>query len=212
MSRFILDFVLLGNAIALSILSGHLHRELWRHWYVAPGSSTEVPHLESAPEEVGDWKLVERRVPNAESAAVECCYANVETSQRIVVRLSAARFGKVWEHDLERTAIRHGYWRAVDFRRTIVTNSDGIDSFWKADLENSDSWGLALYAWSDGGRWTASPLPGITFAKRSLIYKLEIVVDNARSLAPFELERDFLKDFLPAIRECLPEAPTLRLP
>jgi hypothetical protein len=216
--RLLCDLLLVCVLLGITLISGLVRRDLAERWCDGSLDSAVLSPLEALPVQVGYWEargMAPAPAPSEHfsgSYAVHRQYMHRETGHRIDVRLFVGENGGIWDHDLQHLAQHFGCDPSFELQSAAVTTRGFRETFWKIDLRGANDRLGVLYAWSDGGAWTAARIPGITFARRAYLYRLEMVVPDVSPPPDPGLQHRFFIDLLAAVRECLVEAPLQRLP
>jgi hypothetical protein len=201
-------WTVLTVGVGLVLFAGVLYGNYSQRWgppadLVAAGS-----HLESFPDQLGNWVLTED-LPMSDGtlAMLECAghvnrrYLNQESGETISVAIIVGPPGPTAVHTPEICFSSRAYTLS-DSRRTVVIGAvPAVEhSLWCVEFKTQNILADELrvyYAWSRGERWEASASPRVEFAAAPLLYKIQL----AATISPNtkEVDSDPCRHFLEAL-------------
>lgn len=202
---------------AITAASGALAGGVSNRWAVPADLVAAGEKLEHTPNKFGDWELRAAKPfdpPVVEMlqcvGSTERTYQNIRTGAMVQVALFVGPPGPTSVHtpDVCFTGANFAMLRGAT-QTTVRPRRGSGGTFWDAAFQSQGLEGetlRVLYAWNDGGRWSAAKRPRIDFAGSPLLYKLMVVsrVEPDQITAEEgEICREFLAQFLPALDSAL---------
>jgi len=140
-------------------------------------------------------------------------YQNQATGDLVSVTLLLGPPGPISVHTPEICFPSKNYQVLGKREQVAISGADGEDDqFWALSYKANNLRGDTLrvyYAWSTGGRWSASGDPRFKFAGQPYLYKIQLSspLPPGADLESDDPCRKFLQDFLPAARKYMLEPP-----
>jgi hypothetical protein len=142
-------------------------------------------------------------------------YTNSSTGEVVNLALILGPPGPIAVHTPEVCFSSRAYQPLHERERFSVSDVDGSeDTFWTVAYRTRNLRGdlmRACWAWSAGSRWSAADDARFAFAAKPYLYKIQLAgfPPPGANLEVSDPCRNFLRDFLPAVRvkdkECLVE-------
>jgi hypothetical protein len=193
--------------LAITLVTGAIHGRLTQRWGPRPDLLATASHLESFPQEFGDWQLLKKEPIDDSTVQMLSCagyvnrqYVNRKTGENISLAIMLGPSGPISVHTPEVCYSSRAY-SIRDARKPVsISDSDGHNhSFWnisfRANTPSTEELRV-YYAWYGKRGWEASKWPRFEFAGRPLLFKLQIA-----SLGPAVLrdQEDACAKFLTAM-------------
>ena len=199
----------LAVGIALTLSAGALYGKYSQRWGPTVDLNAAAARLDKLPDQLGDWKLVERlTMDKANEEMLQCAgylfrrYVNERTGQAISVAIIVGPPGPTAVHTPEICYSSRAYDVSGERRRVVFDSSpSGNHSLWSNDFSTKNPLADNLrvyYGWSRGQSWEASDSPRYQFAAEPLLYKIQLAVTigpGANDKKP-DACREFLEIFL----------------
>jgi Protein of unknown function (DUF3485) len=213
--------LLIGAAVVvLTIASGFVDRRL------SMGLSTNVDlapvgkHLETLPEQLGEWQLQASRPMEPQIVATLQCsgnvlrkYINRATGEVIDLSIIVGPAGPTSVHTPEVCYSSRDYEQlGVPKEFQVRARENPLESFWglsfRARGPRPDQLTVA-YAWNDGDGWRAASHPRFQYSGRRMLYKLQLASNSipSETSSSHDPIRSFLVDFLPVFDALLEKSP-----
>jgi hypothetical protein len=199
--------------IAVTIASGAIAGVLGNRWGAPVDLAEAGARIDRFPDRIGEWE-VQSAAPFDEPVRemLECTgstdrrYRHRQTGAVIDVALQVGPPGPTAVHTPDVCFSSQAYTVQGPRKQMRLDGSAAAaDTFWEQSFQAKSLEGERLevvYAWNDGGRWTAAERPRYQYAGRPLLYKMMVV---ARSDSGEEREerrgrcRQFLEALLPLL-------------
>ncbi|MBN1588462.1 MAG: exosortase-associated EpsI family protein [Pirellulales bacterium] len=203
-------------AIGVTLLSGIIHGRMSNRWGVSPDLLAIGKHLETCPTEFGDWRLQSSgELTDTVRKVLECTgsvirvYKNEKTGEAVRVGVLLGPPGPISVHTPDICFASKDYERLDEPQRVTVPMADGSNAeFWAVTFRSRSLEAAILrvyYAWSPGDSWFASQGPRFQFTSHPYLYKIQLAggLPSPTAWKTHDPCREFLKDFLPALKPCL---------
>ena len=209
---YITGSLILTAGVALTLANGVIHGRLTDRW----GDKRDLMPLAAArlaefPEDFGDWRLVEAH-PFGEyvlgilqcAGYVNRSYVNEKTGQVVNLAVIVGPFGPTSTHTPEICYSSRDY-KVRETAQRVSLPSAPQSALWAVTLQSSAVHAdviRVLYAWSDGGPWSAPDQPRISYAGRPYLYKIQVsglLSDSNKE----DSCQSFLESFLPVFEPYL---------
>jgi hypothetical protein len=214
-------FTLAVSAVALTtVASGILHGRMRNRWGSSEAMQAAAASLQQIPTQFGHWRMAKSEdLDKATIDMLECegqlvrCYTNEKTGASVTVLLILGPVGAISVHTPE-ICMSSQAFRQVKKRLDVAIPDRGADDHvWGSVFKSTDLRGeleAVYYGWSCGGAWQAAKDPRFGFAGKPWLYKVQVA---SRVLGDNIAENDdagkqFLRDFLPAIKQYLAAEPS----
>jgi hypothetical protein len=196
-----------------TFVSGIIQGRMSERWGTPVDTVAIGKKLEQIPAQIGDWRIesrghVDEHVRRVLESAGDIyhVYVNQKTGEAVKVVVVLGPSGPISVHTPEICYCSRAHTIIDKRKRVRVPVAGGPEEeFWALTFQKNDlnkEISRAYYAWSTGGKWSATEQPRFTFARYPYLYKLQL----ASQLPPNAdlQERDpcleFLKDFVPAAK------------
>ena len=201
------EWLALGLAVAITLMGGALYGYYSQRWGPPADLVTAGKHLESLPQQIGNWTMVEE-LPfgETEREMLECSgyvnrrYINRDSGKTVSLAIIVGPPGPTAVHTPEICFSSRAYERQGE-RREIVLEDSPLDrhSYWTVDFSSRNPLADSLrvyYAWSLGRTWQASKSPRFEFGAAQMLYKIQLAAPIAYRSASDESDpvREFLSD------------------
>jgi Protein of unknown function (DUF3485) len=205
-------------APALLITSGAVHGVWTQRWASSAEIDRAVALLPGVTTAVGDWRSEEGEELDSRQAAVGeiqgsllRTYTNPRRRAKLTVLVVCGRPGPIAVHTPDVCYSARGYGIAGKKDRQQVQAESMAEpaDFETAVFRRATSSGpdrmRIFWSWYAGGKWQVKGNPRIAFARQPVLYKLYVIRSMTRPNEPLEedVAQDFLKQFLPALQDCL---------
>lgn len=195
------------GCVLATLLSGVVHGRLDGRWSAAPKLTEIGSKLNSLPDRVGQWELVEETpLPQNAQDILRCfgstnrVYQNIDTADRVTVAVMFGRRGPIAVHTPEVCYSGRGTKQSGPTRREIVPIDSVNHSVWTVSFEdNQDKQPKleVLYAWSVGEEWVAADNPRFWLTEN--LYKIQIAgPPTAKGQESVTLE--FFRELIPQLQ------------
>lgn len=195
--------------VGIVLVSGALYGRYSQRWGPPAKLAEAGSHVESLPDMLGNWRLVEdRAMQESALAMLECAgyvnrqYVHQKSGQTISVAVIVGPAGPTAVHTPEICFSSRAYEIQDDRVPIVIEAASGSQhSFWRVDFKtrNELADGLRVYyAWSLGKRWQASDSPRFEFAAAPMLYKVQVAAHIEPDLDSSKHEpcRQFLEDLV----------------
>ncbi len=171
--------------LAITLVTGAVHGRLTQRWGPVPDLLAAARHLESFPQQFGDWQLLKMEPIDESTIQMLSCagyvnrqYVNRKTGQTVSVAIMLGPSGPISVHTPEVCYSSRAY-SIKDPRKPIsISDSEGQShTFWNLSFRTNTPSTEQLrvyYAWYGKRGWEASTSPRFEFAGRALLFKLQI--------------------------------------
>lgn len=202
----------------LTLISGVIHGRMSHRWGPSQDSLAVAKMLEDFPGKFGSWELQSQgKISDVASRQLQCAgyinrvYANHESGAVVSVAVLLGPAGPISVHTPEVCFSSRNHTLTDRRKRVTVPDLEG-EEFWALTFQSRSLDATLLrvyYAWSTGGRWSATNEPRVRFAGQPYLYKIQLasVLPPAFDLDERDPCRSFLRDFLPLARSHLVEPP-----
>ena len=202
--------------VAGAVVEGHYHHR----WSPSTALKSAGEKLASLPDHVGPWRLVSNeRLDSGTISMLEVSgyvnriYKHRSLDQKVSVAVVVGPPGPVSSHIPEVCFSSRAYEIHGDRQRVSV--QDGFarqHEFWGVFFRSVDPTTgplRVLYGWTADGLWLAPDSPRLALRSHDVLYKIQVaaslpLVSDAKRADPC---LEFVKDFLPVLREYLIGAP-----
>ncbi len=212
-------------AIGLTIGSGAVIGKMSNRWGPSPDSLAAARKLESFPEEFDEgefrnWKLQSSDKMGKDAInMLECIgyisrvYVNQESGEKVSVSVILGPSGPISRHVPEPKpggCLDPEKWKEIEPRKATAVGNSG-DQFWALTCEKKDLKANLMrvyYGWTPGNHWAATEKPRWSLASSPYLYKIQLTSHHPagtdlKSLKKNEPCKNFLKDFIPVMKEYL---------
>ncbi|MEM7557997.1 MAG: exosortase-associated EpsI family protein [Planctomycetota bacterium] len=195
------------GCVLATILSGVVHGRLDGRWSAAPKLTEIGSKLNSLPDRVGQWELVEEMpLPQNAQDMLRCfgstnrVYQNIDTGDRVNFAVMFGRRGPIAVHTPEVCYTGRGTKQSGPTRKEIVPIDSVNHSIWTvsfADSQDNQPKLEVLYAWSVGEEWVAADSPRFWLTEN--LYKIQLAGpppgDGQESVA-----LEFFRELIPQLQ------------
>ncbi|MEO2048788.1 MAG: exosortase-associated EpsI family protein [Pirellulales bacterium] len=177
--------ILLTAGLLLTASTGYVYGHLSQRWGPSADLTASASHLQTMPQQIGDWQMLEELGMEDEVAAmlesagdVTRRYVNQITGGHITVFVVIGPPGPIAVHTPEICYSSREY--EIQDKHTKATfSSTGAEShtLWHSNFRSkrmAKSILSVYYAWSTGDTWLASESPRYQYGGEPLLYKLQI--------------------------------------
>ena len=192
--------------ITLTLFSGIVHGMIDGRWLRSEDLIARGSKLQQAPEQCGDWTLVETRELEENARDILRCYGSEvrvyrygTSSTKVTVAVFFGPRGPIAVHTPEVCYDSIGTDQTGPRKKEIVAEQGTKNSLWSVEFAKRPSPDPAFevwYAWSSGGEWIAAENP--RFWMTNNLYKIQI--SGPIGDGNFRPCEDFLDEFLPALQ------------
>ncbi len=197
----------LAIILGLTLFSGIVHGVLDGRWSRQSNLVEVGSLLENVPEQVGEWKLVEKQELDDGAAQLLRCYGSVvrvyeneKTGAKVNVAVMFGPRGPIAVHTPEVCYDSVGTKQAGPTRRENIVVGAERHGLWSVQFirepetdPSIDVW----YAWSDGGNWKDGDYPRFWLTEN--LYKIQVAGPAGEE--PERPVADFLMAFLPQLQK-----------
>jgi hypothetical protein len=207
-----------ATVVVVTLLSGYIQGRMSRRWGASRELSAAARKLQEIPETIGPWRLVSTdKMSETVANVLECAgyairrYETRQSGDSVTVALLVGPSGPTSVHTPEICYSGVGS-RLVEGETKVALDRDAsgpeTSSFWRTTFQSSAVGGeqfRVYHAWSTGERWIAADDARFAFAAYPYLYKLQIAGPLRSGSEGDEDDacRQFLREFVPAIRPCL---------
>ncbi|MCC6493246.1 MAG: exosortase-associated EpsI family protein [Pirellulales bacterium] len=171
--------------VAIVLATGAVYGHFSNRWGTPADLSAAGAHLKSLPAQLGDWRLQEESEISPSTVKMLQCagyvnrnYVNVQTGDAVSLAIIVGPPGPTAVHTPEICYSSRNFTLTGDREKTRIASQTGdAHTAWKTSFESKSAFGDRLhvyYAWSDGGRWSASNSPRFEFAASPRLFKLQL--------------------------------------
>lgn len=204
-SQWLVVAVSAGIVLSAGALYGHFSSR----WGASADLVAAGSHLDSFPDQLGKWQLVEELpMDNTTLNMLECAgyvnrrYVNQESGEEVRVAIIVGPAGPTAVHTPEICYSSRAY-DLQDQRRSVVISAaaDAEHTFWCVDFKMRHVLAEQLrvyYAWSLGERWEAATSPRVSFAAEPMLYKIQLASTIPPAVQAVDSDpcRQFLEELL----------------
>jgi hypothetical protein len=200
----------------VTLLGGAIHGHMSRRWGRGQESQALAKRLQELPTEIGPWRMRSSQpLSPAAEAVLECAgyvsrqYENRNTREIVTLAVLLGPAGPISVHTPDVCYSSQEYTVIESPKRTRFGGGRGTQNeLWSTSLQSTNltSGNLRVYyGWSTGGPWSAPNDARFAFAGQPHLYKIQVVGRLLPAVDDNESDqcRDFLEEFLPAIRPYL---------
>lgn len=193
--------------LAITVLSGVVHGYLDGRWSGAKADGGSYDRLNQLPEQIGDWKLVDRQELSANAEDLLRCYGSVirlyqhsETGLMVNFAIMHGPRGPIAVHTPEVCYSSEGTEQSRQRIAKTFRTKDRLHELWSVEFTRdgqSDASMEVVYGWSDGGTFVAAENP--RFWLTDDLYKLQLA--GPVGTATFDPCQSFLDALLPHLEK-----------
>ena len=201
---------------ALTLASGIIHGSMSDRWGPPKQLRDEAKKLGTIPDQFGNWELLASSEFDEHVVdMLECVgntvrtYQNLETGKVVEVAIFVGPPGPTSLHTPEVCYPSRDH-KTIEPRQHVAIGEgdDAKDIFWGLTFQSNELHSQlerVYYGWNPGDRWSAPEQPRFTFASKSYLYKIQLSCNLplGTDLDKTDPARQFLKDFVPVLAECL---------
>jgi hypothetical protein len=213
----------LAAVVALTLLGGALEGRIRNRWGPSDTMRAAAQRLEEVPRRFGGpqndrWQLQSSEAMNEDTIEMlECTgyfvrtYANRRTGDVVSLFVTVGPAGPIAVHTPEICYSSSNYTSRDTRRQVAISDVQGHeDQFWALSFKSKrvqEDVLCVYYAWGAGNRWSAPDDARFAFAGWPYLYKIQVsaTLPAGTDLKSSDTCREFLKDFLPVLRQYLIE-------
>jgi hypothetical protein len=211
--------------MALTVLSGAIQGHIRNRWGPSDALQSAARKLNDVPEKFGGPQNDRWQLKTAEKMAddtvemLECTgyfvrtYENRRTGENINVFVVVGPAGPIAVHTPEICYSSQNYTSREKRQRVAIQSAqEQDDQFWALSFKTKtlqEDLLVVYYAWTANDRWSAPDDARFAFVGSPYLYKIQLSCEMpaGSNLKTRDSCREFLKDFVPVLRQYLTEAP-----
>ena len=204
--RFIGPIVLV---LGITLVTGAVHGRFMQRWGPAPDLLAAARHLDTFPQQMGDWQLLKKEPMDESTVQMLSCagyvnnrYQNRKTGDEVGIAIMLGPSGPISVHTPEVCYSSRAYAIQEPRQSISLSGRDGRPhTFWsllfRTNTPSTDRLRVC-YAWRGEEAWEASSNPRFEFAGRPFLFKLQIasLVPSDQADASHNPCADFLSAML----------------